>query len=100
MCASKCIVSALADDSIREKAQIYKKEPLKEFEKQINKAAGDICIANPGMLEKRGELLTCARQRVHDSGYVYRKGKSRSSVYGTEKEPAPKRVKPNKVFNG
>lgn len=46
------------------------------------------------MLRRRGELLILAKQRVHDSGYNYRKGRSRSKSYGSVEESThPKRIK-------
>jgi len=48
------------------------------------------------MLTKRGDLLNLARQSVDESGFVYRKGKSRSKSFGSEAgegAPAPKRPK-------
>lgn len=53
----------------------------------VNEAAGDICVHNPAMLTERGELLTLARQAVHDSGYQYKKKRSRSKSFGSGEAP-------------
>ena len=62
---------------------------------KVNEASQAICLRKPSMLRRRGELLVQAKQRVHDTGYVYRKGKSRSKSYGSVVDDAtrPKRVK-------
>jgi len=88
---SRVVASGPSSDRIREMAKIYRKESLKPYEERINSAAGDICVADPSMLKNKGELLKLARKRVDESGYSYKKGKSRSSVFGTGKEPLPKR---------
>ncbi len=46
------------------------------------------------MLKRRGELLELSRRKVADEGYVFKKGHSRSKVYGESDTPsAPKRPK-------
>ena len=59
---------------------------------------GDICVADPSMLEQKGKLLKLAHKSVDESGYSYKKGKPRSSVFGTGKDPAPKRKKLTQDF--
>ena len=74
---SKCVVDK---EAIRKKAKVYTKEdkrPLSSFQQAVNKAAGDICVKNPLMLTKKGDLLTLARQQVYESGFHFKKGKSR-----------------------
>lgn len=61
---------------------IYQKEPLSLYKNSINNAAGDICVPNPTMLTKRGNLLEAARVCVDQSGYQYKKKRSRSKVFG------------------
>ena len=67
----------------------------------MNDAAGDICVRNPIMLSMRGELLELARKSVNDSGYEYKKGKSRSKRFGSAssvKASTPKRPKLDQEF--
>ena len=46
------------------------------------------------LLSKRGDLLALARKKVTDDGYIFKKGHSRSKVYGSsESETTPKRPK-------
>lgn len=46
------------------------------------------------LLNKRGELLEKARRKVADEGYIFKKGRSRSKVYGNpEATTTPKRPK-------
>lgn len=48
------------DEAIAEMATIYKKttaRPLTNYQKRINQAAIHLCLKNPGMLRKRGELI-------------------------------------------
>ena len=50
-------------------------------------------------MTNRGLLLEEARKRVDDSGYVYKKGKSRSKLFNTDDEvPTPKRRKINQEY--
>ena len=67
----------------------------------MNDAAGDICVQNPIMLSVRGEFLELARKRVNDSGYEYKKGKSRSKRFGSASSveaSTPKRPKLDQEF--
>ena len=85
---------------IREEACIYKNtknRDLTEFEKRVNAAAGEICISDLSLLSRRGELLEKARRMVAEKGYNFKKGFSRSKVYGrTETSSAVKRPKYDK----
>lgn len=82
---------------ITEQAAIYKKtdkRDLKDFEKKVNTAAADLCLKDVSLLKRRGELLEKARKKVADDGYVFKKGRSRSKVYGQPDSPSkPKRPK-------
>ena len=72
--------SAVDERKMREKAIVYKKQdkrPLTSFQVAVNKAAGDICVKDPSMLAVKGDLLVLARQQVYDSGFQFKKGKSR-----------------------
>ena len=86
----------ISETEICQQAKIYKKESISRYQSAINDAAAAICLKNPAMLTKRGDLLNLARQSVDESGFVYRKGKSRSKSFGSEAgegAPAPKRPK-------
>ncbi len=77
---------------IAEQAAFYKgeKRELKDFEKQVNVAAAELCLHDLSLLKRRGELLELSRKKV----YVFKKGHSRSKVYGESDLPsAPKRPK-------
>ena len=64
------------EDEVREKAKIYKKEPLKRYHKELNKIAGDICVNDPALLlHPRDKLMEQARQILHESGFQYVKKK-------------------------
>ena len=80
---------------IKKEAIFFKKEPLSTYHIKVNEASQAICLRKPSMLRKRGELLVLAKQSVYDSGYMYRKGASRSKKYGRAVDDAtkPKRVK-------
>ena len=59
----------------------------------MNEAAKEICVNNPTMLRNRGRLLEAAKQKVHEGGYAFKKGKSRSKTYGTPYSSQAKRTK-------
>ena len=44
----------------------------------MNQMAGDICLTK---LVDKGELYELAKDKVHDIGYAYAKGKSRSKKF-------------------
>lgn len=48
------------------------------------------------MLTQRGKLLEMARVHVDESGYQYKKKRSRSNYFGSVSEPTIKRPKFNK----
>ena len=76
---------------------IYKRKgELKEFEKQVNSASANLCLRDASLLNDRGQLLALARKKVADDGYVFKKGHSRSKVYGVSQDSSiPKRPKYN-----
>ena len=68
------------EERIREDSKIYRKDdkrPLSAYQKAINCAAGNICVRDPTMLTKKGELLALAKEQVYESGFQFKKGKSR-----------------------
>ena len=54
------------------------------------------------MLSQRGDLLVESRQRLNEIGFEYKKGKSRSKRFGSdrtsEEESTPKRTKTDRMF--
>ena len=72
------------------------KRPLSEYQKLLNQCSGDVAVAEPFLLSKRGELFQRAKKAVHDSGYRFKKGQSRSKRFSGSESPAaetPKRPK-------
>ena len=62
--------------------------------RRINEAAENIALKNPSLLSSRQKLLEKAREAVDSSGYVYKKGKSRSKrLCSTEELVGAKRVR-------
>jgi len=59
----------------------------------MNEVPGDICVKDVAMLGDKGNLLELARVKLHESGYISSKGKSRSRVMNPEatKQEKPKR---------
>ena len=82
---------------VQEQALIYRKPNLTSFQQNVNSAAMELALENPVLIQKgnRGELLEKARSRVPSDGYNFKKGRSRSKVYGEESavESTPKRPK-------
>jgi len=81
---------------ITQQAAIYKtdKRDLKDFEKRVNSAAAELCLKDLSLLKRRGDLLEMARKKVAEDGYVFKKGHSRSKLYGQSDSPSkPKRCK-------
>ena len=70
-------------DKIRKESQIYQlkaDDKLYEYHKAINEACFAEAMKNPILLKNKLELQNLARQRLHDEGFQYKKGKSRSSA--------------------
>ena len=67
---------------------------LTEYEIAVNSASFELAKANPGLLAKRDELFRQAREKVRESGYLFKKGSSRSKGTLSEKSntvPSAKR---------
>ena len=63
---------------------------------KVNKAAEELCLQNPELLSDRVKLLELSKERVHEEGYQYRKGASRSKRLQCDtkqKGTTPKRPK-------
>ena len=71
--------------TIRESA-LFKSPNLSEFQKRVNSAAVQLALCDPSLVHKgnRGTLFERACRKVADDGYNFKKGKSRSKVYGEE----------------
>lgn len=71
---------------------------ITEYQKKVNLASIALCTKNPSLLfGRRGDLLCLAKSKVHEDGYNYKKGKSRSTKYGSvqpaSEEYCTKRIK-------
>ena len=83
---------------VREKSTIYGKSP-NDYQRAINNASFKMCLSNPSLLlENKGTLLEMARKKVHEEGYCYKKGQTRSKVLNPSsleegEPPQPKRQK-------
>ena len=74
---------------IDDKAKIFTRseEKLTQYQKEINSASIELCRINPTLLMGgKGDLLKLARERVHNNGYIYKKGKSRAKRLGSSTE--------------
>ena len=82
---------------IQDQAVIYQKNPLTEFQIQVNSAAAEVALLQPSLFQKgnRGLLLEKARKMVADQGYCFKKGASRSKMYGNAGASTLKRSKIN-----
>ncbi|CAB3979294.1 NGFI-A-binding 1-like [Paramuricea clavata] len=69
-------------EKLREDSKIYPNAVpgsfLYKYRKALNDAAYEICLENPSLVHKRGELQSLTRAKVDESGYSYTKNKSRS----------------------
>ena len=52
----------------------------------MNDAAFNLCLENPSLINRKGELVKLDRAKLDSDGYNYAKKKSRSAVFGTAKE--------------
>ena len=77
-------MSSAKKEELLTSARLFTKEPISEYHQRLNEEAGVLVMADPSLLTipgGRGELLKLARSAVHSSGYVYKKGKSRSRLF-------------------
>ena len=63
---------------------------LTKYQQKMNEIAGDICVEDPQLLMNKGRLIEVAREKLHESGYVYKKGKSRSKAINPPCDNEPK----------
>ena len=93
-------VNELNEELIKKSSMIFQGEQkLTDYQKRINDAGYSLCQGNPTLLlGKKGDLLELARAKVHEDGYNYKKGHSRSKKHQSMvegSEPAVKRAKVN-----
>ena len=89
-------MGSVNEDEVRAKARIFGRsgKQLTKYQDRVNQMAGEICLNNPALLADRGKLLELAKDKLHDSGYMYAKGKSRSKKFHEDdEEEKPKREK-------
>lgn len=94
--STKC----LPKDYIELKSKIFgrsSKGTLTKYQESINRCACELCIEDPNLLNDRKTLLELSRKKLNESGYIYKKGKSRSKLLSSdEKEVPPKRARVDK----
>ena len=86
----------LGSEEIKAMSTFFKKEtkrPLTNYQKRINEAAQELCLANPGLLQKRKLLLDEARAKIIQQGFQFVKGKSRSKQDRNDSQPTQTRRK-------
>ena len=69
-----------------------KKAKLTKYQEAINHAVMELCLNNPNLIDDRKALL---QAKIGESGYVYKKGKSRSKLLtsGDQDSSVSKRTK-------
>lgn len=90
------VLTADEKQDIRERAIIYRKEskrPLTLYHHRVNEAAQELCLRKPSLLMRRGELLAAAQAEVRNSGYNFKKGRSRSKKVEQKEPLRPRRQK-------
>ena len=70
---------------IRQHSLIYRRDGLTDYQKRMNKASKELCLNN-SHLNDCNLLMTEARKRVHESGYTYKKGRSRSKTLNPDSQ--------------
>lgn len=86
---------------IKDRAIIYhrqEKRPLTQYHHHMNTAAQDICLKDPSILARRGDLLQAAQNVVIQGGYQFKKGHSRSKKVVRAGESLPKKQKIDKAL--
>ena len=95
--------SSLTKEYIAENSKIYGRNSergLTKYQEAMNDVAMKLCLQNPNLLSDRKALLEASRKQLDESGYIYKKGKSRSKRLnsGDDDSSVNKRVKVNKDF--
>lgn len=60
-----------------------------QYEQHVNDASFELAKDNPGLLGNREELFRQAREKVRESGYLFKKGYSRSKDVISENDQTP-----------
>ena len=86
------------EEEIRKQACLFgkSKKELTKYQQKMNEVAGDLCVKEPHLLSSKGKLIEIARTKLHESGYIYKKGKSRSKVINPPMENQSTREKVDK----
>ena len=73
----------------------YSSVKLTKYQEHMNEMAKSLCMENPDLMISRALLIQKSREKLHDSGYSYKKGKSRSKAFETSSSEGgvPKRPK-------
>ena len=87
------------NEEVRTKACIYGKsgKALTKYQEKLNQFAGDLCVNNPALLADRGKLFELAKDKLHESGYMFAKGKSRSKKLNQVDEEESERPRREKI---
>lgn len=97
MCESCVDISTCDREEIQQKSHIFGRDKdnpkLTQYQERINKACEQLCIQEPQLLLSKGERLKRARAKIHEEGYVYKKGYSRSQQYSDATPSQPKRAR-------
>lgn len=88
---AKPSLTAASEDYIRKQAPIFgkgstKSANLTRYHAKINEAATQLCLQSPSLLSDRQRLLKLSREKVHEEGYEYKKGTSRSKMIVGERD--------------
>lgn len=59
---------------------------MSEYEEKVNAASLFLCQENISLLKNRKQLFELAKQKVDADGYLYRRKKSRSKVFGASQK--------------
>ena len=87
------------EEEVRAQARIYGKsgKEVTKYQRRLNEVAGDLCVRDPVLLGDRRKLLELAKDELHESGYVYAKGKSRSKKFNLVSEEEERPIKREKI---
>ena len=56
---------------------------------RLMRLLGKLALQDPSLITRRGDLLELARSKVHENGYSFVKGKSRSKRFAAPTEESP-----------
>ena len=71
---------------------------LTKYEREMNEVSTQLCLQTPNLLSDRKALLEASRKKLDESGYGYKKGKSRSKRLTADEGSPQKRAKINRDF--